>query len=141
MWRNYFTCTRYVDEVPFLIFWNTKEDTLKTFYDQWRMFKNFVSKCEVSFRITHWQNKTRRFDTEGFAPVSSLCGVVGSPSWFTKCLIGITGNIWSVVHINVRYIYLPETHVCTIIGCAIFRNVIQVNSTWLFVYWLYGVAN
>ena len=31
------------------------------------------------------------FDTEGFVPVASLCGVVGSPYWFIKLLIGKTG--------------------------------------------------
>ena len=28
------------------------------------------------------------FDTEGLVPVAGLYGLVGSPSWFTKCLIG-----------------------------------------------------
>ena len=31
MCRNYFPCTRYVDEVPFLLLWDSNEDTTKTF--------------------------------------------------------------------------------------------------------------
>ena len=30
MWRKYFLCTRYVYEVPFLVLWNSTEDTPKT---------------------------------------------------------------------------------------------------------------
>ena len=35
----------------------------------------------------------RKYDTEGFVPVASLCGVVGSPSTFIKYLISRTGKI------------------------------------------------
>ena len=28
--KNYYLCTRYVDEAPFLMFWNSNEDTKKT---------------------------------------------------------------------------------------------------------------
>ena len=42
------------------------------------MFKDFVSKYTVDFNTPDGQNKTRRFDTEDFVPVTSLCDVVGS---------------------------------------------------------------
>ena len=61
------------------------------------------------------QNKTCRFDNEVFVPVSSLCGVLGSLYWFTKCLIFIKVNILSVVYINEKCIYSSETRACTII--------------------------
>ena len=64
------------------------------------MFNAFVSTFEVAFHTVHGQNKTRRFYTEGFIPVYSLCVVVVSPSLFANCLIGRTGNILSVVHIQ-----------------------------------------
>ena len=48
---------------------------------------------KLAFRTTHGQNKTRECETEGFVPVASLCGVVGSPSSFIRSLIGITGNM------------------------------------------------
>ena len=57
------------------------------------MFNTFVSTCAIAFFKTYVQNKTCKFDNEGYVPVDSLCGVIVSPSWFTKCLIGITGNI------------------------------------------------
>ena len=53
------------------------------------MFNAFVSTCALEVSTTHGQNKTRRFGTEGFVPVASLCGVVGSPYLFTKCFIDI----------------------------------------------------
>ena len=31
MWRKYFLCTECVYEVPFLVLWNSNEDTLKTY--------------------------------------------------------------------------------------------------------------
>ena len=36
---------------------------------------------------------TRKCDTEGFVPVASLNGVVGSPSLFIRSLIGRNGKI------------------------------------------------
>ena len=57
------------------------------------MFNVFVSTCAVAFRTTHGQNNTRKCDTEGFVPVSSLCGIVGSPSSFIRSLIGRTRNV------------------------------------------------
>ena len=36
--------------------------------------------CAVAFRTTHGHNNTRKYDTEGFVPIESLNGVVGSPS-------------------------------------------------------------
>ena len=44
-------------------------------------------------QLTHGQNNTCKCDTEGSVPVSSLCGVVGLPSFFIRYLIGRTGNI------------------------------------------------
>ena len=37
---------------------------------------------------------------EGFVPVDSLCGVVGSTSSFIRSLIGRTGKRWSVVKLS-----------------------------------------
>ena len=71
------------------------------------MFNAFVSTCEVSFHTTHQQNKTRMLDTEGLITVEILCGVVSSLSWFTKCLIGRTGNILSVLYIN-KTVYICQ---------------------------------
>ena len=112
-----------------------------TFCDWWRIFNAFVPKRAVTFCTTHGQNKTLRFDTEGFVPVSSLWGVVGSPYWFTKCLIGRTGNIWSVLNINEKCIYLLETHAWTIIEYTIVRKFCHVTSTWPFISWRFGAAN
>ena len=53
----------------------------------------FSQTCAVAFRTTHRQNNTRKCDTEGFVPVASLNGVVGSSSFFIRSLIGITRNI------------------------------------------------
>ena len=130
MWRKYFPCNRHIFELLFLMLWNSNEDTPKTLL--WKMvhMNAFVSTCAVAFYTTQGQNKTRRFDTEGFVSVASLCGIVGSLYWFTKCLIGRTGNIWSVVYTNERCIYPSETRACTILECEIVRNVCHVNSTW-----------
>ena len=54
------------------------------------MFNAFLSTCAVALRTTHGQNNTRKCDTEGFVPVASLNGVVGSPSLFIRSLIGRT---------------------------------------------------
>ena len=43
------------------------------------MFNASESTRAVSFRKTQGKNKTHGFDTEGFVPVISFCGVVGSP--------------------------------------------------------------
>ena len=56
------------------------------------MFNVFVSTCAIAFRTTHGQDKTRKYDTEGFVPVASLYGVVGSLSSFIRSLIGRTGK-------------------------------------------------
>ena len=58
------------------------------------MFNAFVPTCAVDFRTTHRQNKTRKYDIEGFVPVEILIGVVGSPYSSIKYLIGSTDNIW-----------------------------------------------
>ena len=105
------------------------------------MFNTFVSTCAVAFRITNGHNKTCSFDTEDFIPISSFYGVVGSLSWFTKCLIGITGNILSVMYFNSKCIYSLETHACTIVECVIVCNVHHVTSTWPFIYWWLGGIN
>ena len=44
------------------------------------MFNVFVSTCAVAFHTENGQNKTSKFDTEGFVPVASLCDIVGSLS-------------------------------------------------------------
>ena len=113
----------------------------KPFCDWWRIFNAFVSTCAVAFHTTHVQNKTHRFDTKILVPVSSLCGVVCSTSWFTKCLVGSIVNIWSSVYINARCIYSSETCTYTMIECTIDRNVQHVTSTWSFIYWWSGAAN
>ena len=113
----------------------------KPFCDWWRTFNDFVSTCAVYFRTRHGQNKTHMFDTEGFLPVESLCGVVGSPSWFTIFLIGITVSIWSVIYIDTKCIHSSETRMFTIIECEIVHNVCHVTSTCSFISWWYGAAN
>ena len=40
----------------------------------------FLSTCVIAFLTTHGQNNMRKCDTEGFVPVASLNGVVGSSS-------------------------------------------------------------
>ena len=105
------------------------------------MFNSFFSTCAVAFRTTHGQNKTCGFDTKGFMQFAILCGVLGSLSWFTKCLIVRTGNILSVVYINEKCIYSSETRVCTIIEYVIAWNVRHVTSTWQFISWWYSAAN
>ena len=113
----------------------------KTFYEWWCMFNTFVSNCAVAFCTAHGQNKTCKFDTKGFVPVDSLCGIFGSSSLFTKFLVDRTGNIWSVVQIHEIYIYWSETHAWTIIECVIFRNVRHDTSTWSFISWCSGATN
>ena len=123
MQRYYFPCTRYVDEVPFLMLWDSNEDAKIVFGDWWRIFNDFLSTCAVYFPTTHTQNKTHRFDTEGFVQVINLWGVVGSSFWFTKYLIVKIGNICSVVYNNAKCIHSSETRSYAIIGCAIISNV------------------
>ena len=113
----------------------------KPFCYWWRVFNAFLSIFAVKSFTTHGQNKTRRFDTEGLVPVASVCGVVGSPSWVIKCLIGKIVNIWWVVFINSKCMYSSETWVCTIIECAIVLNFHPVTSTWPLISWWYGSAN
>ena len=107
----------------------------------WRMFKVFVSTYDVAFRTTYWKNKTRNYDTEGFVPVVSLCGVVGLLSSFIRSLIVSTGKIWYVVCINTKWIYTSGTLACTIRECATVRNFLQVTSTCPFIPWCFGAAN
>ena len=107
----------------------------------WRMFNVFVSTYAVAFRTTHGQNKTFKCYTEGFVPVASLYGVVGSPSSFIRSLIGRTRKMWSVVYINVKWTYTYGTLACTIRACATVRNVLQVTSTCPFISWCSGAAN
>ena len=114
--------------------------TRKHFCDWWRRFNAFVSTCTVNFCTAHRQNKTGRFDTECSVPVARLCGIVGSLSWFTKCLIFITGNILPVMNMNEKCIYSSENRACTIIQCAIVLDVCHITSTWPFISWWY-VAN
>ena len=121
--------------------WDSNEYSTKTKSYWWRIYKAFVSTFLVAFCTTHRQNKTHGFYTEGFVPVTSLCGVVGSPSWFTKCLIGRIGNIWSVMYINARCIYLSESHAFTIIDCVVVCNFRHITSTWPLIYWWSGASN
>ena len=128
--RYHFWCCGILTKIP-----------RKPFCDQWHIFNSFVSKCAVAFHTTYGKNKAHEFDNEGFIPVDSLCGVVGLPSWFTKCLIVITVNIWSVVYINAICIYLSETCACTIIKYARVRNVCHVTSTQPLISWWSGDVN
>ena len=141
MWRNYILCTRYVYQAPFLVLWNSNKYTPKNIFSWWCMFNAFLLMCEVSFFTTYGKNGTHIFDTKVFVSVASLCGVVGSPSWFTKCLIGKTGNIWWVVYINSKCMYSSKNSVCTIIEFAIVHNVNYVNSSWPFISWWSSATN
>ena len=95
----------------------------------------------VALRITHGQNNTRKYNTEGFVSVASFCGVVRSPSSFIISLIVRTGKIWSVVYINAKWIYASKTLACTIIECATVCNVLHVTSTCLLISCCSGAAN
>ena len=105
------TCTRY----PFWCCGIPTKVPRKTFCAWWRIFNAFLLMFAVGFRTTHVKNNMRKCDTEGFVPVSSLCGVVGSLSLLIRYLIGRTGKIWSVAYINAKWIYAYETLACTII--------------------------
>ena len=105
------------------------------------MFNVFVSTCAVAFRTPHGQNNTCKYDTDGFVPVASFCGVIGSPFLFIRYLIGRTGKIWYVVYINAKLIYASKTLACTIRECATVRNVLRVTSTCPFISWCSGAAN
>ena len=69
------------------------------------MFNVFVLTCAVAFRTIHEQNKTCKYDTEGFVPVASLYGVVGSPSSFLRSFIGRTGKY------DLSYILMRNEHI------------------------------
>ena len=100
MIRHYFNRTRYVDEVHILMLWNYDNDTPKT--SLWLMTHIYCLCVNIYICLLYKKrkNNARRFDTEGFVQVYSLCGVVVSLYWFTKCFIGSTENIWSVVYMN-----------------------------------------
>ena len=119
---------------PFWCCWIPTKTPWNHFCGWWRIFNAFVSTCVVAFCTTHKHNKTCEFNTEGFVPVASLCGVVYLLYWFTKCFIGITGNIWLVVYMNEKCIYLSETRACTIIECVIVWKFWHATSTWTFKY-------
>ena len=57
------------------------------------MFNAFVPKCAVAFNSTYGQNKTRKYDIEGFIPVTILNVVVSLLSLFINYLIGSTTKI------------------------------------------------
>ena len=105
------------------------------FYDWWHMFNAFPSKYAVVFCTNHRQNRTHKFNTEGFLPDASMCGVVGSLSWFTKVLIGRIRNMFWVVYIHAKCIYSYETCAYTIIECAIVNKVQHITSTCTFISW------
>ena len=94
-----------------------------------------------SFPCNTWKNNTHKCDTECFVTVASLYGVVKSPSWFIRSLIGRTRNIWSVVYINVKLTYTSENIAYTIRECATVRNVLHVTSTCPLIFWCSGAAN
>ena len=113
----------------------------KTFCAWWLIFNAFLSTCAVAFRTKHGHNNTRKCDTEGFVPVESLNGLVKSPSSFIISFIGRTVKILSVVYINAKWINASENLACTIIECAIVRNVLHVTLTCPFISWCSGAAN
>ena len=113
----------------------------KPFFAWWRIFNAFLPTWAVAFRTTHGQNNTRKCDTEGFVPVASLYGEVGSPSPFISYLIGRTGKIQSVVYINAKWIYTSKTLECIIRECAIVRNVLCVTSACLLISWCSSATN
>ena len=61
---------------------------MKTFCAWGCIFNAFDTTCTVDFGTTHGQNNTHKCDNEGFVPVASLNGVVGSLSLFIRSLIG-----------------------------------------------------
>ena len=126
---------------PFWCCWIPMKILGNRFCAWWRIFNAFVPTCAVSFRTTHGQNHTRKYDAEGFVSVSSLNGVIVSPSSFISYLIGRTRKIWYVLYINGKRIYASKTLACTIIECAIIRNVLHVTSTYRFISWCSGSAN
>ena len=133
IWRYYLSCTGYVHKIYFFMLLNPNENTAKPFLCLVTHIQRLCLNMCCSFCTTHGQNKTRKCDTEGFVPVASLCGVVGSPSSFIRYLIGRTGKIWSAVYINAKWTYTSATLACTIRVCATVRNVLQVTSTFLFI--------
>ena len=66
----------------------------------------------------------------------SACRLRLSDIW-----LGRTGNLWSVVYINAKWIYISETLACTIRECATVRSVLHVTSTFLLISWCSGAAN
>ena len=134
MWRYYLPCSWYIHQIPFWCCVIPTKIQRKTFCACWRIFNAILSTCTVAFCTTHGQNNTRKCYTEGFIPVASLNGVVGSPSLFIRYLIGRTRKIWSVVYINEKWIYVSKTLACTIRECAIVHNVLHVTWTCPFIY-------
>ena len=92
--NNLFLYTRYIYEVPFFVVvefqWIYPE---KLFVVDDACLRRFHPCVKLLFVKHVKKNRTRIFDVEFFVPVSSLCGVVGSPSYFIKCLIGKTGKV------------------------------------------------
>ena len=113
----------------------------KHFCAWWHIFNTFVPTCALDLRTAHGKNNICKCYTEGFIPIASLNGVVGLKYSFIRSLLDGTVKIWSYVYINTKWIYAPETLVCTISECAIVRKVIHVTSTCMFIYWCYGDAN
>ena len=121
--------------------WNYNKYTTKPFFAWWRIFNAFLSTCAVAFCTTHEQNNTRKYDTVRFVPVTSLNVVIGLLSLFIRDLIGRTGNKWSVLYMNTKWIYASKTLAYTIRECEIVRNVLHVASTCTFIFWCYRDAN
>ena len=85
-------------------------------------FNSFLLMYEFPFCTTHGVNVTCRFDTEVFVPDAIFCGVICSPYWFIKVLIGKTGNILWVIYINTKCVSSSKTCECTIIEFVMVRN-------------------
>ena len=128
--RYTFWCCRIPTKIP-----------RKPFCAWWRIFNAFFPTCAVAFYTTHRKNNMHKCDSEGFVPVASLYGVVGSTSLFIISLMGGTGKIWSVVYINAKWNYASENLAWTIIECAIVRNILHFASTCPFISWFSGAAN
>ena len=103
-WRRY----------PFWYYGIPTKITQKPFCTWLRMFNTFVPTCAVALRTRHGKNKTCKCNIEGFIPVTSLYGVVRSPSLFIRSLIGINKKMWYDVYNNEKWIEASKTIACTI---------------------------
>ena len=105
IWRYYFPSLGTYTIHSFWCYGIPTKIPQNPFCTWWYICNTFLSTCSVAFCTTHRKNNTRKCDTEGFVPVTSLNGVVGLPSLFIRSLIGINRKIWSVVYIHAKLIY------------------------------------